>query len=185
MSIQFHHCPLLNPSEVRDNVWAREYQQKGTGCGSGQNGTFFRSMCLNTGYRQHLLSMVGEVMDMYPVDGIFLDCLNLSACYGVECVDGMKRLGLDVMSAGVVLSWATEAYERDLISPQETSGVPLQWNNVKSYLKALEHIVKPPNEFYAALFLQSEDPWSDNHAYKPAVRRVALPLTRTFLPPLT
>ena len=59
-------------------------------------GHFFRRMCLNTGYRQHLLSMVKEVMEMYPVDGIFLDCINLSACYGVECVDGMKKMNLDV-----------------------------------------------------------------------------------------
>lgn len=59
-------------------------------------GHFFRRMCLNTGYRQHLLGMVKEVMDMYPVDGIFLDCFNLTACYGVECLDGMKKLGMDV-----------------------------------------------------------------------------------------
>jgi aldehyde:ferredoxin oxidoreductase len=38
-----------------------------------------------------------------------------------------------------------------MISPQETLGVPLQWNNVGSYLKALDFIVKSPNEFYAAL----------------------------------
>jgi aldehyde:ferredoxin oxidoreductase len=55
------------------------------------------------------------------------------------------------MSAGVVLSWATEAYERDLITPQETLGIPLQWNNVDSFVKALENIIKAPNEFYAAL----------------------------------
>jgi len=78
--------------------------------------------------------------------------LGVSSAEGIlQLIDACERLGLDVMSAGVVLSWATEAYERDLISPQETSGVPLQWNNVKSYLKALEYIVKPPNEFYAAL----------------------------------
>jgi aldehyde:ferredoxin oxidoreductase len=55
------------------------------------------------------------------------------------------------MSAGVVLSWATEAYERDMISSQETLGVPLQWNDVLSYLKALDFIAKQPNEFYSAL----------------------------------
>ncbi|MCM8820840.1 MAG: family 10 glycosylhydrolase, partial [Candidatus Omnitrophica bacterium] len=58
-------------------------------------GHFFRRMCLNTGYRQHLLGMVEEVLDRYPVDGIFLDCFNLSPCYGVECIEGMKKLGMD------------------------------------------------------------------------------------------
>ncbi len=49
------------------------------------------------------------------------------------------------------MGWATEAYERDLISPQETLGVPPQWNNVEGYLNALENIVRPPNDFYEAL----------------------------------
>jgi len=58
-------------------------------------GHFFRKMCLNTGYRNRLLGMVKEVMEMYPVDGIFLDCFSLSACYGGECIEGMKKLGMD------------------------------------------------------------------------------------------
>jgi len=69
----------------------------------------------------------------------------------LRLIDICERTGLDVMSAGVVLSWATEAYERDLLTPQETLGVPLQWNNVDGYIKALENIVKSPNEFYSAL----------------------------------
>lgn len=56
---------------------------------------FFRRMCLNTGYREHLLGMVKEVVERYPVDGIFLDCFTLSPCYGVECLDGMKKLALN------------------------------------------------------------------------------------------
>jgi aldehyde:ferredoxin oxidoreductase len=69
----------------------------------------------------------------------------------LRLIDICERTGLDVMSAGVVLSWATEACERGLITPQETLGVPLQWNNVDGYIKALENIVKAPNEFYSAL----------------------------------
>ena len=78
--------------------------------------------------------------------------LGVSTAEGVlELIDVCERMGLDVISAGVVLSWATEAYERDLITPQETLGVPLQWNNVQGYIAAMEKIVKAPNEFYAAL----------------------------------
>ena len=78
--------------------------------------------------------------------------LGVTSAEGIlQLIDACERLGLDVMSAGVVLSWATEAYERDIITPQETLGVPLQWNDVKGYLKALDFVVKQPNEFYAAL----------------------------------
>ncbi len=56
---------------------------------------FFRRMCLNTGYREYLLGMVKEVLEWYPVDGIFLDCFTLSPCYGGECLEEMKKLGMD------------------------------------------------------------------------------------------
>lgn len=78
--------------------------------------------------------------------------LGVNTAEGVlRLIDVCERMGLDVISSGVVLSWATEAYERDLITPQETLGVPLQWGNVQGYIAALEKIVKAPNEFYAAL----------------------------------
>ena len=58
-------------------------------------GHYFRSMCLNTGYGEHLLAMVDELLTNYPVDGLFLDCFDLSPCYGVECLTGMEALGMD------------------------------------------------------------------------------------------
>jgi aldehyde:ferredoxin oxidoreductase len=78
--------------------------------------------------------------------------LGVTSAEGVlRLIDACEKMGIDAMSSGVVLSWATEAYERDIITPQQTLGVPLQWNNVDSYIKALENIVRSPNEFYAAL----------------------------------
>ena len=58
-------------------------------------GHFFRKMCLNTGYKEYILGLIEEVIDIYPVDGIFLDCFTLSPCYGFECIDGMKKLGMN------------------------------------------------------------------------------------------
>lgn len=48
---------------------------------------FFRVMCLNSGYREYMLSMIGEVVKKYPVDGVFLDCLVAEPCYGDECAE--------------------------------------------------------------------------------------------------
>jgi aldehyde:ferredoxin oxidoreductase len=83
---------------------------------------------------------------------------SLGSNLGVESAEGIlqlidvcERMGLDVMSAGVVLSWATEALEKGLITARETLDVPMQWNNVAGYTQALENIVKGPNEFYQAL----------------------------------
>lgn len=70
--------------------------QEGQVAEMNKMGHFFRRMCLNTGYKEHLLGMMKEVLEMYPVDGIFLDCFDPSPCYGSECIAGMKDMGMDV-----------------------------------------------------------------------------------------
>jgi aldehyde:ferredoxin oxidoreductase len=77
---------------------------------------------------------------------------------GIDDVPGMLRLmdeieiqGLDVMSAGVVLAWATEALERGLISTKETEGLKLSWGETETYIEATRRIVDQPTEFYRAL----------------------------------
>jgi hypothetical protein len=56
---------------------------------------FFRLMCYNTGYADHLLEMIREVVSGYPVAGLFLDCMHRSPCIGVECIREMKQRGID------------------------------------------------------------------------------------------
>lgn len=60
-----------------------------------EKGHWFRDLCLNTGFHDHILGMIREVLDRYPVDGIFLDCYDLAPCYGTECVTAMKQQGMD------------------------------------------------------------------------------------------
>lgn len=69
----------------------------------------------------------------------------------LKLMDRMESLGIDAMSIGVVLAWATEAQERRLISEKETMGVVFQWGNPEPYIKACRLIVNQPNEFYAVL----------------------------------
>lgn len=57
---------------------------------------FFRQMCLNTAYGDFTYQMIGEMLQRYPVDGIFLDCFQTTPCYGIECIKGMKSRGIDV-----------------------------------------------------------------------------------------
>lgn len=48
---------------------------------------FFRQMCWNSGYRDFMLGMVKELIEMHPdVDGIFIDNVNgNTTCFGNEC----------------------------------------------------------------------------------------------------
>ena len=107
---------------------------------------------LKTAFSEHHEFEVRRVSyDYEPIYSLGSN-LGVKTAEGIlQLIDACERLGLDVMSAGVVLSWATEALEKGLITEKETMGVPLQWNEVEGYAKALNLIVRAPNEFYASL----------------------------------
>jgi aldehyde:ferredoxin oxidoreductase len=65
-------------------------------------------------------------------------------------MDEVEKAGLDVMSAGVALAWATEALERGIISEKETLE-PLAFGQAKAYEKAVMHLGDAANDFYRAL----------------------------------
>jgi aldehyde:ferredoxin oxidoreductase len=69
----------------------------------------------------------------------------------LRLIDAVEIWGLDSMSTGVVLAWATEAQEKELITENETLGLMLGWGDAATYIKAVEYLVKQPNEFYRAL----------------------------------
>jgi aldehyde:ferredoxin oxidoreductase len=69
----------------------------------------------------------------------------------LKLIDTIEVCGLDAMSTGVVLAWATEAMERALVSEKETSGIRLRWGSYGDYIRAVNAIVDPPNDFYRTL----------------------------------
>ena len=71
-----------------------------------------------------------------------LDCFRV-----LDIIDVVERMGLDVMSAGVALAWATEALERGIIFDKETI-VPLKFGDSEQYKEALIHLAMGTNEFY-------------------------------------
>ncbi len=66
-------------------------------------------------------------------------------------IDAVEKAGLDTISTGVCLAWATEAMERGIISEKETNGLRLTWGDWRAYLSAVEHLVTLANDFYLAL----------------------------------
>ncbi len=69
----------------------------------------------------------------------------------LRLMDSIEIYGMDVMSTGVILAWATEAFERGLISEKETENLKLDWGNYPAYIEAVRLIIEQPNEFYRAL----------------------------------
>lgn len=66
-------------------------------------------------------------------------------------MDEVEIQGLDAMSAGVTLAWATEALERGLIDIQEAANIPLAWGEAPAYLDAVRALVSQPTDLYRAL----------------------------------
>ncbi len=69
----------------------------------------------------------------------------------LELIDRCEQYGVDIISVGVVLGWATEMSMQKKFTNEETKGVSLKWGDVKNYLLAIDLIIESPNEFYSAL----------------------------------
>ena len=77
--------------------------------------------------------------------------LSVNDCFAVlSIIDVAEKMGLDVMSAGVALAWATEALEKGVISEQETI-VRLAFGESEGYKTAMQYLGLGRNEFYRLL----------------------------------
>jgi len=95
----------------------------------------------------------------YDYEPIYaLGCnLGISDRFGLfKLLKAVEDWGLDAISTGVALAWATEALERGIISKSETL-LDLEWGNWKAYIEAIKNIVTQPNEFYQTLALGVEE----------------------------
>ncbi len=68
----------------------------------------------------------------------------------LRLIDATDRQGLDVISAGVALAWATEAMQKGVITRDETL-TNLAFGDVEGYRTAIYHIGHKTNEFYEML----------------------------------
>jgi aldehyde:ferredoxin oxidoreductase len=80
--------------------------------------------------------------------GSMLGMTNAFSVLGV--IDMVEKMGLDVMSAGVALAWATEALDKGVISEKETL-VPLKFDDAAGYKEAIRHLGLGSNDFYRIL----------------------------------
>lgn len=104
MSVYFN-IGLSHEEGLLHRDWLK-VQPEGHVYGPNRMDHFFRLMCYNTGYADHVLEMIREVLRAYPVAGLFLDCMHRTPCVGVECIREMKQRGLDWQDPAVVAEFA-------------------------------------------------------------------------------
>lgn len=140
--------------EHGDNISGETFAQKNlvrkmacTGCPVGciHIGQFRREFdkgheyeAVSVGYDYELLFALGSFLGIKTSDEI------------LQLIEEVEELGMDAMSTGVVLGWATEAFMRKLVTEEQTL-MPLAFGNTANYIKAMQYIAAGKNEFYKAL----------------------------------
>jgi aldehyde:ferredoxin oxidoreductase len=97
---------------------------------------------------QYLYRQVSYDHEPIFATGSMLGVTDAFAVLGI--IDMVEKVGLDVMSAGVALAWATEAFEKGIISEKETL-LPLRFGNAELYKEAALHLGMASNDFYRLL----------------------------------
>lgn len=107
----------------------------------------FRRQFAEHGYEYEAISVGYDYELIYSL-GTFL-CINTPNDI-LELIEAVEDAGLDAMSAGVVLGWATEALQNGLITENDTL-VPLKFGDKEGYLAAIHYLAAASNEFYRVL----------------------------------
>ncbi len=90
----------------------------------------------------------------YDYEPIFAlgSMLGISDSAGLlRLMDEVEIQGLDAMSTGVALAWATEAMERNLVASADADQLSLSWGHADAYIDAVRRIVSQPTDFFRAL----------------------------------
>lgn len=74
----------------------------------------------------------------------------------LKLIDQVEKYGVDAMSIGVVMAWATEMMMKKKITIEDTDGLQLKWGEAKTYEQMVKKIVLQENDFYKALAKGSE-----------------------------
>ena len=77
----------------------------------------------------------------YESIGLLGSNLGVGSIHAVAaCNELCNKLGLDTISAGASLSWATECFERGLLTEEDTGGIRFGWNTPEQNYHLIEKI---------------------------------------------
>ena len=103
------NCGLSNEDAVRHLDWC-VISPKGeiyqSGIYNGWVSPYIRTMCVNSPYRDYLISLILEVARKYPVSGFLLDSFNGFPCICPTCIREMKERGINWRDADEIQKFA-------------------------------------------------------------------------------
>lgn len=141
----FEHAADISGVAFAENNLVRKMACAGCPVGCIHIGQFRRSF--DKGYEYEAIS-VGYDFELIYALGSFIGIKSRDEI--LSLIQEVEEAGLDAMSTGVVLGWATEAFQKNLISIEQTL-VPLNFGDTASYAKAIQSIASRANDFYKDL----------------------------------
>ena len=83
---------------------------------------------------------VSEGLEYEALAGMTVRIGNRDLNKGLEAVELLNDLGMDVITTSEVISWAMELYHRGELSDNETGGLKLEWGDMESVMELIEQI---------------------------------------------
>ena len=93
---------------------------------------------LHVAYDYELIATLGSYLGISDRDAV------------LELIESVEEYGLDAVSGGICLGYATECYQKGIITMDQTI-VELAFGNKDGYLQAIKFMATKANDFYSAL----------------------------------
>ena len=107
----YFNAGLSDEELLRHPEWAA-VSPAGLALRENHDSPFVRSVCYNSGFTEHLVKMALEVLERYPVDGFFFDCMKVYPCICPNCVRRMAEEGVDRSDPEALRQFNSRSYAR-------------------------------------------------------------------------
>jgi len=139
--------------EISGEAFAKENLSKKLACAGCPIGCIHiaslrQSFGKDAGEYEFKTELVNYDYELIFAIGSLLGLSNKEEILDIICI--AEKVGLDVMTAGVILAWLTEALEKKLIT-EEQAGGRLSLGTSAPYKEAMRYLVSQPTELYRDL----------------------------------
>ena len=141
----FEHADKISGEAFAEDNLVRKVACAGCPVGCIHIGMFRREF--DKGHEYEAISVTYDYELIFSL-GSFLGIKSSDEI--LEIIQDVEETGVDAMSVGVCLGWATEALEQGLITKEQTL-VDLKFGDTAGYIEALGYIANGVNEFYVDL----------------------------------
>ncbi len=138
----FRDSTFTFAENISGEYFAEELLARRVACGGCPLGCIHLGI-LRERYSSESVGDIHTIVVSYDYELIYALGSNLlikDASDVLRLIEAVEREGMDVISTGVVLGWLAEAYEKNLISPEDTKGQIIRFGHVEDFLKIIPRI---------------------------------------------